>query len=554
MSNTWNSSAPYDESIPVLIVGGSLIGLSMALFLSRQGIRSILVERHPGTSIHPRVASLTARTMEIFRAVGAESSIRRFEPAFSMDSSVPLAKSLVGEQFDNLMEDFSAYFTPASPVHGSLIAQDVLEKVLLELTAQAGGEIRYRTELVDFEQDEEGITATIRDSNSGESRRVRASFLVAADGSRSGIRKQLGIGHHGKGSLGHFISILFESVESAQLMKLFREREAVMYFLANDTVKGALTPYAGSEARSDIFRLDIGYDPEKETLADYPEERCLPLVQAAIGIPDFPVQIKTLLPWEMAARVSDRFQQGRVFLVGDAARAQPPSGALGGNTGIAEAQNLAWKLASVLRGESDIRFLDTYDAERRALADYTVEQVIMLSQQRHSVGSKGITVNTLEINMGYRYSKGAIVPEEDEDLPLVQNPQRWTGQPGTRAPHITLESQGKQISSLDLFGEHFVLLVGPDGQKWLDAAQRTKDALQLSLDIYRIGDSNEGDFIDCEKAFCQAYGVTATGAVIVRPDGYIGWRSRKTEEKAQNPEQVLTQALSTLLFREARTS
>jgi putative polyketide hydroxylase len=504
MNNQLHSPSQYDETTPVLVVGGSLVGLCMSLFLSRQGIDSLLVERHPGTAIHPRVAGLTARTMEIFRAVGAESAIRQVEPVFSLDSKVPLVESLVGQEFDNLMEDFSAFFSPASPVQGSLIAQDVLETVLYTLATQAGGELRYDTELVGFEQDEEGITATIRNRGSGTSCRVRTRFLIAADGSRSGIRKQLGIGQHGEGSLGHFISMVFEA---PGLMDLFHKRQAVMCFLANETVSGALVAYTGSEARPNLFRLDTGYDPEEEALADYPEARCLPLIRAAIGIPDFPVQLKTVLSWEMVAHISDCFQQGHVFLVGDAARAQPPAGALGGNTGIAEAQNLAWKLAAVLRGEAGERLLDTYDAERRPLADYTVEQVALLSQQRKNEGSEGITVDTLAINMGYRYSVGAIVSEDDKNLPLVQRPDLWMGQPGTRAAHVVLERQGKSHSTLDLFGSHFVLLVGPNGQNWLDAARRTIDVLHLPLDVYRIG-GEAGDFIDAGSTFCDTYGIT----------------------------------------------
>lgn len=545
MNITDNSASQYDATIPVLIVGGSLIGLTMSLFLSRQGIDSILVERHPGTAIHPRVASLTARTMEIFRTVGAESAIRKVEPLFSMDSNVPMGESLVGQQFDNLMEDFGAYFTSASPVQGSLIAQDVLETVLPALAKQAGGELRYKTELANFEQDEEGITATIRDLSSGTTRRVRARYMIAADGGRSRVRGQLGIGQHGAGGMGHYMSMIFEA---SKLMELFRERHAVMCFLANDTVSGALTSYPGSAARPDLFRLDVGFDPEEETLTDYPEERCLPLIRAAIGIPDFPVQLRTVLSWEMVARISDSFQQGNVFLVGDAARAQPPTGALGGNTGIAEAHNLAWKLAAVLRGEANPQLLDTYDAERRPLADYTVEQVALLSQQRFEEGSEGITVDTLAINMGYRYNTGAIILENDEKLPLVQQPDFWKGQPGTRASHIILERQGKPISILDLFGSHFVLLVGPNGQDWLEAAGHTRDALALPLDIYQIG-IESGDIIDTGNTFCEAYGITASGAVIVRPDGFIGWRSKETGETEQENEQDLTQALSKLLLR-----
>ncbi|MBV9846962.1 MAG: FAD-dependent monooxygenase, partial [Kutzneria sp.] len=133
-----------DETTPVLIVGGSLVGLCTSLFLGRHGIQSLIVERHPGASIHPRVASLTARTLEIFRSVAVEAAIRAVEPAFSLGSRVPLAESLVGEEFDNLMEDFSAYFTEASPAKGSLIAQDVLETVLPGLARQAGADLRYR--------------------------------------------------------------------------------------------------------------------------------------------------------------------------------------------------------------------------------------------------------------------------------------------------------------------------------------------------------------------------------------------------------------------------
>ncbi|MGI8553692.1 MAG: FAD-dependent monooxygenase [Dehalococcoidia bacterium] len=545
MLNRSSDHPGYDEMTPVLIVGGSLIGLSTSLFLSRQGIASLLVERHASTAIHPRVASLTARTMEIFRAAEAESAIRQIEPPFSSDSNVPLVESLVGQEFDHLMEDMSAYFTPASPVRGSLIAQDVLESALPALAVQAGGDLRYGTELIGFEQDDEGVTATIQERANGSTRSVRALFLVAADGGKSEIRQQLGIGQHGTGSLGHYISIIFE----ADIMELFHKHHAVLCFLSNDSVSGALSPYPGSSVRPDIYRLDVGYDPEEETLTDYPEARCLQLIRAAVGIPGLAAQIKTVLTWEMAARVADRFQEGRVFLVGDAARVQPPSGALGGNTGIAEAHNLAWKLAAVLRGEADQRLLGTYDTERRPLADYTSEQAVLLSQQRANEGSEGITVNTLIINMGYRYRAGALVREEDDGhLPLVQHPDRWTGQPGTRAPHVILERRGEPISTLDLFVSHFVLLAARDGQNWLEAARRSQNVLHLPLDIYQIG-GDAGDLSDAGNTLPDAYGITASGAVIVRPNGFIGWRSRDAVEKQQEAEQALTQALSTLLFR-----
>lgn len=535
----------FDETVPVLVVGGSLVGLSFSLFLARQGIKPLVVERHPGTSIHPRVSSLTARTMEIFRSAGIEEEIRHEEPPFPKEFGVMFVESLAGQVFDNLMEDMSAYFTDASPVEGNGIAQDLLEPVLREQAEQADVDLRYNTELIKFETDEDGISAMIRDRISGETSRVRTKYLVGADGNRSGTRKQIGVGQHGEGTLCHLISVVFD----AEIHELFRSQNAHMCFFANDTVSGSLVLYPGTFRRPHIYRLDVIFDPEEETIDDYPEERCVGLVQAAIGIPDISVTIRKVLTWEMAGRVADRFQEGRIFLVGDSARVQPPSGGLGGNTGIAEAQNLAWKLAAVLRGEAGPDLLTTYDTERRPVADYTVEQVVMLSQQREHEGSDGITVNTLHVNMGYRYQDGAIVQETGgQNLPVIQSPELWTGQPGTRAAHIVLERDGQSISSLDLFGSRFVLLVGSDGQNWLGAAQHVKEALHLPIDIYQIGE-HIGDFNNPGNDFLDAYGITSTGAVIVRPDGYIGWRKPVSEENKEEMKKVLTDALSTILFR-----
>lgn len=537
----------YDETTSVLIVGGGLIGLSTSLFLAGYHIPSLLIERHPGTAIHPRAHGLGPRTMELFRSAGVEDAIRQVESSFPENGNVLLVESLVGQEFDCLEEDISSLFSNAySPARGSAIAQDVLEPVLRAGAERLGGDLYFGTELVAWEQDEEGITATIHERASGNTRTIRAQFLVAADGSQSGIRQQLGIGQHGTASMGNFISIIFE----ADLMELFLKRNAIMCFLSNDTIAiGTLVPYPSSSVRPAVYRLDVGYDPDEETLADYPEARCRELVRAGVGIPDLPVQYKTVLTWEMHALVADRFQQGRVFLVGDAARTQPPSGGLGGNTGIAEAHNLAWKLAAVLNNEADQQLLTSYDTERRPLADYTTEQTALLSEQRQTEGSAGITVDPIIVNMGYRYSAGAFVWEEGaENLPLAQKPDQWKGEPGTHARHLGLRQAGQPISTLDLFGSHFVLLVGSQGQNWKEAALNTKEALHLHLDIYQVG-GETGEIIDAENTFCDAYGITPTGAVIVRPDGFIGWRSRTAEENKQKAEQVLTQALSTLLLR-----
>jgi putative polyketide hydroxylase len=535
------SDARVDETTQVLIVGGSLVGLSTALLLAWHGVPCLLLERHGGTAIHPRLASLTARTMELFETLGVAPAIRQVEPPFPEESVVPRLESLVGQEYDRVMEDMSAYFTPASPERGSLIAQDVLEPILRAHAERQGADLRYATELHAFAQDDEGITATIRERGREATRTVRARYLVAADGGQSTVRVWLGIAQHGPGTLAHCISTIFE----ADLMERFRARNAVMCLVNNQTVPfGVLVPYDRSADRPDVYRLDVPYDPAGETLADYPDVRCLELIRAAVGVPNLPVTIKTTLAWEMAARVADRFQHGRVFLVGDAARVQPPTGALGGNTGIAEAHNLAWKLAAVLRGEAGPALLDTYDTERRPIADLTVEQVALLAQERQNEQTP-ITVNTLIVNLGYRYHAGVLLAESDADLPLIQDPLQWRGEPGTRAPHLVLERSGQRISTLDLFGRHFVLLPGPDAhaaQTWQAAARRVAERLNVPLDIQGI----DGELADVSGSFGSAYGVSASGAVLVRPDGFVGWRAQTAGTEA---ERTLEQVLSRLLSR-----
>lgn len=481
--------------------------------------------------------------MEIFRSAGVEPAIRSVEPPFSQDSTVPVVESLVGEELDRIQEDMGVAFTDASPVRGSLIAQDVLEPVLRQRATQLGADVRYGTELIAFEQDESGVTATIRDRASAATRRVRARYLVAADGGQSAIRQQLGIGRHGAGTLFHVISMIFE----ADIMEYFRERHAVMCLVGNDVVPAAfLVPYAGSSARPDLFRLDFAYDPAEDAIEKYPPARCLEIIRAAIGKADISVQLKTVLTYELAALVADCWQQGRALLVGDAARVQPPTGALGGNTGIAEAQNLAWKLAAVLHGTAGPGLLATFDEERRPLADRTVEHVTLLSQQRNS-GSDAITVDTLVVNMGYRYPQGAVIPDAtaDAEIPSFQHPLQWAGQPGTRAPHVALDRAGDPISTIDLFGREWVLLAAPQGQGWAESARSAAERLHVPLRVYQIG-RNLGDV---NSSFCSAYGIGEAGAVLVRPDGFVGWRTSDAPISSGPSTHVLEQVFSRLLYR-----
>jgi hypothetical protein len=241
--------------------------------------------------------------------------------------------------------------------------------------------------------------------------------------------------------------------------------------------------------------------------------------------------------------VAQRFRSGRVFLVGDAAHRHPPSGALGLNTGIQDAHNLAWKLAAVVKEQAGSALLDTYHAERHPVGLLTMEQALARWGTRVGVGHDGAEARLLDyaaIAFGYRYQSAAAI-DADGDRPVVL-PAELSGQPGTRAPHVWLERGGQRLSTIDLFGRGFVLLTGPDGDAWVDAARSQNG---IALDAYRIGDG--GDLADPEGRWAAAYGVTIGGAVLVRPDGFVAWR---TERAAEDLAEAVRAALTAVLAQE----
>lgn len=533
MSTTGQQRAAETETVPVLIVGGSLVGLSASLFLSFHGIPSLLVERHSGISPHPRAFNFNMRTMEIFRAVGAEEAVRRKAPPHFQSSGILQAESLVGREFGWITQDTTS--SDLSPLAGCIIGQDALEPVLRERALELGSAMRFSTEFVSFEQDSEGVNAVIRDRASGVESRVRARYLIAADGNRSAIRQQLGIRTFGPGSLGHQLSILFQADVEGPL----RGRKLAVCFVNNPGVrKGTSLVFARN---GDGFALFTPYRPDQEQEADFAGERGVELVRAAVGVPDLPVEILNVTPWEVAAWAAQRFQEGRVFLAGDSAHVTPPAGAFGANTGIADAYNLAWKLALVLQEKADPGLLLTYSQERQPVVRGTAEQSFaMFTRFAAGPGSAQEGKPILPYNsiaFGYRY-QGAHLPAESGEEEPFENPHEPSGRPGSHAAHVVLYQGEQQFSTLDLFGKHFVLLTGAQGSYWREPAQRVAARLGLPLDIYHI--DGEDGFASPEQRFLSAYGLHEDGAVLVRPDGFIAWRAVTS---CQNPAAAIEQAL-----------
>jgi hypothetical protein len=387
----------------------------------------------------------------------------------------------------------------------------------------------------------------VRDLESGRERHVRARYVVAADGNRSPTRARLDIGMRGHGRLSSSITIYFRS--EVDMTPLLEGRNHGVNYVTNPSMRG-------------FFRLDrkgnrgflvvnlVGDIARPEIVAAYPdapwaniaegitEGRALELLRTAIGVPDIPVVIEDLAQWQ------ERYQEGRVFLAGDAAHVVPPNGGFGGNTGIQDAHNIAWKLAYVLTGVAGPGLLATYDAERRPVGELTVEQAYSRYATRVAtyLGSEGMQplVDDFSMELGYRYNSSAVMLESGEHG-LHEHPGQSRGRPGSRAPHVFLRRDGEAVSTLDLYGTGLVLIAGPDGDGWRAAALEAARGSGVPLHAHRIG----GDGLaDPAGSFPAAYGISDGGATLVRPDGFVAWRAADaTGARAEALDEVLGSVL-----------
>jgi 2-polyprenyl-6-methoxyphenol hydroxylase-like FAD-dependent oxidoreductase len=542
-----------DTSVPVLTVGAGPVGLCAALFLAGQGVDCLLIERHEKTSFVPRATGVHVRTLELFRAAGVEQAIRAagrelvvpddIEATVHAGNAVPriILRATTLADIDNAVVLESPEMQPSeiSPCPPIWCGQDIYEPILVDACRRRGADLRFGLALVGFTQDQDGVTAELEDRSTGQRRTVRASYLIAADGVKSPIREQLQIGRTGAGSAGHSMSIMFE----ADLDPVLHGRRFIICYLANREAPGVLVSLDGNRR----WVLAVRFEPEKgEKSEDFTTERCLAAVRAAAGKADLDADVQAAFPWEAAHLVADRYREGRVFLVGDAAHVHPPAGGFGANAGIQDAHNLAWKLTAVLNGWAHESLLDTYETERRPVGAATADQAYWRDSvriQRMSAEERRRIREYLVVILGYRYSSAAVTGAAGTD-PLPE-PLQLDGQPGTRAPHVWLDRAGERISAIDLFGDGFVLFSGAKADEWHAAALVVAAELGIPLRRHRIGP--HGDVTDPEGNWHAAYGVSARGAVLVRPDGFVAWRSPDSDS---DPERMLTRVVMKAVCRD----
>ncbi len=528
-SNVSTANPAGLKRYPVLIAGGGPVGLALAIELGWRGIHCLVVEQGDGTVDFPTTNLANTRTCEHLRRWGLADRMR-YDSGYPTDYPrnyvfVTRMNGYEVARFDHPANGDPASRSPYSPEGRLWISKPYFDPVLHEhVSTLPTVEVRYRTSFESFQQDGQKVTAQIVDTQTGQPTRIEADYLVGCDGGKSSVRHRLGIQLQGVFAQGMNVAVLFR----APLLSVSRHGPAVQYQIINAQIQGAIAAVDGSE----LWRLNIrGVRQEHLDSLNAPEK-----LRHALG-ENIPFELLAVRPWTGHCLVAERYQQGRVFLAGDAAHLLWPAGGFGMNTGVGDAVDIGWKLAAVLQGWGGPRLLDSYGLERRPVGMINVTEAgemragfdsqIPFSLLLEEDGEEGNRLrekaravilrtrakefqhDSAGIELGYRYENSRICVSDGSPPPPLDHglyvPSTW---PGVRAPHVWLRD-GR--STLDLFGKGFTLLVlssqGIDGSAFTDAARQAG----LPLDIVSLDE-------------LQVREVYERPLVLVRPDGHVAWR------------------------------
>jgi 2-polyprenyl-6-methoxyphenol hydroxylase-like FAD-dependent oxidoreductase len=513
----------------------------------------MLVNKYPVTLEHPKAVGIMQRTAELLRLWGAEEEVRRRGVPREFCERMVWTTTLSGEELGRTetVEPDDRAPEPQSPVTGLRCPQNITESALRDRAQTHDiADLNYGFEMTGFEQDDGGVTATISARDGSRTSAVRAQYMIAADGNDSTVREACGIGRAGDADMGHFVNIFHR----APLGPLVRDRPGWGYAVITPDLTGSFVAINGD----DVWLLHVNL-AQGEAVEDFTERRCVDTIRAAAGVEDLDVEVISIKSWIMGAELSTAFRNRRVLLTGDAAHRTTPDGGVGMNTGLHSSHNLAWKVGAVVSGWAGPDLLDTYETERRAVAETNVAysakrgggMIKMVEAVRAGdldTVRAGIAARPAGgrqgMDLGFRYEGGAVAPDGTPPPP-VDNPIAeyvQNARPGGRAPHLWVRRDGERVSTLDAFGAGFVLLTGPDGAAWRAAAEKAATPRQVPVEVLSVGEAE--DLQAPAGRFEALYGVEPDGAVLVRPDGFVGWRARRPGDV---PAADLAGALATIL-------
>ncbi len=534
------------SDVPVLIVGAGAGGLATSALLASHGVRSLLIEKRDEVFLYPKARNLSFRSLEILRELGLADEVHSVADGVS---------NMLGRTTLNSTEEWEAFdvdamfgpFGALSPEPaGQYCPQSAFEPMLLAHLRHHHSEARYGTDLHSFEQDKTGVTAIVRQRDSALPETIRADYLVAADGVHSPIRNTLGVTTSGYGALPIYVVFIYFRAPWRKFVTALRDGDAVQ--VRNADVEGIFLP-----VRDDLGMFITTYFPRSgENAAQFSPQRCREVLTNAIGEP-IDAEIIDVAPWQPYEQVADQFRSGRVFLVGDSAHTMPPFKAGGANTAIQSAHNLAWKLAAVVSGTADPTLLATYHTERHPVGRFNARQsltgpaleFLRIDENRPQLPAAE-EAPMFNLLIGYQYCSAAVIsddsaPANADALSVVEE---LRAQPGTRVPHAWVQRAGERVSTLDLIGPDFTLFTGPSGAAWATAAGAVSAMLHVPISAHCI--STDGEIRGSDGRWAQLTGMSPDEALLVRPDGFVAWR---TGALLPSPENRLREALCRILGR-----
>lgn len=517
--------------IPVVIVGGGPVGLSLATELGAHGVECLLLEKGSGANHHPRANVVAARTMEFFRRWGIAERVAETGLPDDYPTEIIFTNRIKDEELFRFSfpTQAGARLHPsdasmlASPYFKTSAGQDGVEQVLRQHVATLKSvTVRYNANVVATQEKPDCVELTVDNGDSGQREVIRARYVAACDGGKSAIRTQLDIGMTGKSDLGRFVSIY---IKSPEFNKRHNKGFATLYWALNDHAPGIFIAIDGKER----FTFQRSLRPDEDGSSIEPNTA----IRDAFG-GDLQFEILSVQPWRAHALVADRYRHGRYFLAGDAAHLFVPTGGFGMNTGIGDSVDLGWKLAAVVNGWGGEQLLDSYEFERRPIAVRNTSEAadnylaimpafrdaatLPAEPSARAAGIAKLTEDLTKqrkhfsatgIHLGYRYENSPVC-WHDGSPATADDPQIYvpTTRPGSRAPHSWLS---ENRSTIDLFGLGFTLVVVDAGDPERAAARSFASKAPFPIKVEVVG----GDEI--RKLYQVSF-------VLVRPDGMVAWR------------------------------
>jgi 2,4-dichlorophenol 6-monooxygenase len=574
----------------VLVIGTGPAGATSALALASYGVDHLVITKYRWTANTPRAHITNQRTMEVFRDLGVEPDVNAQATPHELMGDTVFCTSLTGDEIGRVRTwethpAREADLRLASPTLNCDLPQTLLEPILVGHAASRGSRIRFDTEYVGLTQHDDHVVVDVRDRVTGVEYQVRAKYVIGADGGRSQVAKDVGLPMEGQMDVAGSMNIVFH----ADLTRYVAHRPSVLYWVLQpgSTVGGIGLGLVRMVRTWDEWLVVWGYDISQPP-PEVDEAFAVNVVRNLVGDPDLAVTVRSVSLWGNNKMYATRYRAGRVFCMGDATHRHPPSNGLGSNTSVQDAHNLAWKLAFVLRGSAGEGLLDSYDAERSpigrqivlranksieefgpivealgltdthdpevmrrhmaARADATPEGAKQRAALREALELKNYEFNAHGVELGQRYRSGAVVPDGTPEPAYTRDPELYyhpTTWPGAHLPHVWLGLDGHKVSTLDLAGHgRFSLLTGPCGQDWEPACRQVGAELGIELVAHVIGPGRT--YTDLYDDWARAREVEEDGCVLVRPDGYVAWRS---EQLPADPAGQLRRVLGQVLAR-----